>query len=343
MSMMWWLALAMQAAAPAPAPASSAAAPVSGVVDLGANLERFAYPWPVRQMAVPLASGEAAQVAFMDVRPKGAGNGRTVVLLHGKNFCGATWEATARALLADGYRVVIPDQIGFCKSSKPVGYQYTLVGMAATTEAVLRQIGVTRASVVGHSMGGMLAMRFAIQFPERVERLVLVNPLGLVDRLAQGVPYSSVAKLFEGERKTNAASIKAYQLRNYYHGTWKPEYDRWVRMAAGMSAGVGRDTVALAQAKTSQMILTQPVFYELERIIAPTTLMVGGLDETAFGRAEAPEALRALLPAIPKLAPAAVRRIKGAKLVRWPDLGHSPQVEAPARFQQALREALAGR
>src|SRR4051812_40701661 len=104
--------LLVGAAEPAPQP------------DFGANLERFAYPWPVQTMTIDVV-GAPAQVAFMDVAPPRP-NGRTVVLLHGKNFCGATWEGTARALGEAGYRVLIPDQLGFCKSSKPRAAQYSL-------------------------------------------------------------------------------------------------------------------------------------------------------------------------------------------------------------------------
>lgn len=307
--------------------------------DFGAQLERFAYPWPVKTFAMTVV-GAPATMAFMDVMPERP-NGRTVVLLHGKNFCGATWQSTARALSAAGYRVVIPDQLGFCKSSKPRNAQYSFEMMADATRRLLAAQGVTHAAVVGHSMGGMLAMRYAIMFPQAVDRLVLVNPLGLRDRSEDGVPYTPVDMLWEGEKKTSYDSIKAYQLANYYHGAWKPAYDRWVWMQAGMYQGSGRDTVALAQAKTSEMIRTQPVAHELYRVKPATSLIVGTLDRTAFGRAQVPESLRAFLQPIPKVAEGAVKRFPNARLVRMEGLGHSPQVEDPARFEATLLAELA--
>lgn len=307
--------------------------------DFGAMLERFTYPWPVQTMEFDIA-GAPAQMAFMDIaapRP----NGRTVVLLHGKNYCGATWESTARALIGAGYRVIVPDQIGFCKSSKPRAAQYSFEMMASFTRRLLESRGVRRASVVGHSMGGMLAMRYAIMYPDAVDRLVLVNPLGLKDRSEEGVPYVDVETLWANEKKTSYASIKAYQLENYYHGSWKPSYDRWVWMVAGMYRGAGRDAVALAQAKTSEMIKTQPLAHELYRITPPTTMIVGTLDKTAFGRAQAPPNLRRFLEAIPLIAPKAVRAMPNATLVTLDGLGHAPQVEDPARFEKTLLTALA--
>jgi pimeloyl-ACP methyl ester carboxylesterase len=315
-----------------------AADPPQSVPDFGPNLERFAYPWPVQTMTVDLVGGPA-QMAFMDVAPARP-NGRSVVLLHGKNFCGATWESAARSLTRVGYRVLIPDQIGFCKSSKPRAAQYSFEMMATLTRKLMVSRGITRATIVGHSLGGMLAMRFAIEYPESVDRLVLVNPLGLKDSQMEGVPYADVDTLWDGEKKTSYASLKAYQQANYYHGTWKPAYDRWVWMLAGMYQGSGRDTVALAQAKTSEMIHTQPVAHELGRIAPPTVLIVGTLDKTAFGRQQVPPSLQKFLEAIPMLAPQAARQMKNARLVTMDGLGHAPQIEAPERFEAVLLEAI---
>ena len=249
--------------------AAAPAAPVP-VPALGPNLERFAYPYPVERFGAR-AQGEAVEMVYMDVPAEGTPNGHVALLLHGKNFCGATWEGTARALAKAGYRVIIPDQIGFCKSSKPTGFQYSFAQLAELTRRLLDDRHVERAVVVGHSMGGTVAVRLALLYPGWVERLVLVNPLGLTDRVAQGVPYADLDALMLEEATTDAESIRRYQLANYYHGTWRPEYDRWVTMLAGMYAGRGRDTVIAAQARTSEMIATQPVAYELGRLRVPVT------------------------------------------------------------------------
>ncbi|RZL28104.1 MAG: alpha/beta hydrolase [Sphingomonas sp.] len=322
-------------------PAVGIAADPVAAPELGANLERFTYPWPVQTMTFDVV-GQPATMAFMDIAPARP-NGRSVVLLHGKNFCGATWESSARALANAGYRVLVPDQIGFCKSAKPRAAQYSFEMLASFTRRLMEARGIPRAAIVGHSFGGMLAMRFAILYPDAVERLVLVNPLGLKDRSEEGLPYVDVDTLWAGERKASYASIKAYQQQNYYHGTWKPAYDRWVWMLAGMYQGAGRDAVALAQAKTSEMIKTQPVAHELYRLKPPTTLLIGTLDRTAFGRAQTPSNLRQFLEAIPVVARKAVTQMPNATLVPLDGLGHSPQVEDPARFEKVLLATLARR
>jgi pimeloyl-ACP methyl ester carboxylesterase len=317
----------------------AAAQPKPVAADLGANLERFDYPYPVKRFRVT-SQGQPVDVAYMDLAPRRP-NGRTVVMLHGKNFCGATWGETAHALAVGGYRVIVIDQVGFCKSSKPTGFQYSFHALAEIDAKLIDSLGIDRFILVGHSMGGMLATRFALLHPLRLEWLVLVNPLGLANRLAQGVPYADVDTLVAEESATTAASIKAYQLRTYYHGRWNPDYDRWVEMLAGMYRGPGKPIVVAAQARASEMIQTQPVAYEFGRLRVPTTLMVGMLDTTAFGRQRAPLEIRNSIPAIPELARRVVGQIPEANLIPFDDLGHAPHVEAPARFQTALLKLLA--
>lgn len=274
-------------------------------------------------------------MSFMDVAPDNP-NCQTAVLLHGKNFCGATWEVTAQALLSAGYRVLIPDQVGFCKSSKPPEAQYTFAMMANFTRRLMdaRQIG--EAIIIGHSTGGMLAMHFAVMYPDKVSRLVLINPLGLTDRAAEGADYVPLDELIEQERAKDRASIRQYQLKTYYHGNWDARYDRWVDMLAGQYASDNGELVAVAQAKTSEMILTQPVSQHLEKLTMPVTLMIGMLDTTTFGKGQAPAEVRDRLKPIPVLAEEAARRMPNAKLITFPSSGHSPQVEAPEEFNRAL-------
>lgn len=309
-------------------------------VPLGADLERFHYPAPV-QWYEASSQGQLIRMAYFDLAPTVRANGITVVLLHGKNFCSATWYETAAGLAGAGFRVIAPDQVGFCKSSKPAGYQYSFHAMAELTRGLLDQAGTGNVVLVGHSTGGILATRFALLHPARVSRLVLVNPLGLNDTLAEGVPYTDLGSLRMEEAKTDAASIKAYQLRNYYHGEWRPAYDRWVAMLAGQYASPDGDVVRDAQARLSDMIQTQPVAAELPRLTMPTTLIIGMRDLTAFRAGSAPPERRTQIRTVPQAAETVVKAIPDAQLIRLEDLGHSPQVEAPARFLETLKASIA--
>lgn len=304
----------------------------------GPELEGFDYPYPVRQFAFA-SQNENLHMAYMDVAPAGAPRG-VVVLPHGKNFCGATWEATIRVLREAGYRVIAPDQIGFCKSSKPARYQFSFQQLARNTRALLTSLGVKRATIVGHSTGGMLAIRYALMYPDAVRRLVLVDPIGLEDWKAKGLPSISVDQWYERELKTSAESIRRYEQATYYAGEWKPEYQRWVDMLAGLYGGPGREAVAWDAALLDDMIYTQPVFYELGMVAPPTLLIIGGKDTTALGKDLAPPELRAKLGDYPRLGKDAAHLIPDASLIVFPDLGHAPQIQDPAAFNKALLENL---
>lgn len=305
----------------------------------GPQLEGFAYPFEVKRFDLA-SQGKALSMAYMDVAPTAEANGRTIVLLHGKNFCGATWEATIRALAGAGYRVIAPDQIGFCASSKPEGYQFSLNQLADNTHKLLAALGIEKAAMMGHSMGGMLAARYALAFPQATEKLVLVNPIGLEDWQAKGVPYATIDQLYQNELTTSFERIKAYQLKFYYNGQWKPAYDRWVAMSAGLAGGPGKEIVAWNQAQTSDMIFTQPVVHELGNIAVPTLLFIGTNDKTAPGANRASQEVAQSLGNYAELGRQTAKAIPGARLIEFDGLGHSPQVEAPEAFHKALLGAL---
>lgn len=306
----------------------------------GPHLEGFDYPHPIKRFELT-SQRQPLSMGYMDVQPPGEANGRTVVLMHGKNFCAATWQESIAVLSENGYRVIAPDQIGFCSSSKPKGYQFSFSQLSYNTDALLDSLDLDRVTLIGHSMGGMLASRLALNHPQRVEQLVLVNPIGLEDWQAEGVPYASVDTLYEGELETSFEKIKGYQKKFYYNGNWKPEYDRWVEMLAGMYTGEGKEVVAWNQAQTSDMVFTQPVIHEFNRISMPTLLLIGGKDRTAPGANRAPDALAERLGNYPELGRHAASLIPNATLVPFPELGHSPQVEAPSVFHKALLRGLA--
>jgi len=308
----------------------------------GGELQGYTYPEPVRQFDFS-SQGESLHMAYMDVKPADgvAANGRTVVLLHGKNFCGATWGASITVLSQAGYRVVVPDQIGFCKSSKPAHYQYSFQQLAANTHALLASLGIGTATLIGHSTGGMLGIRYALMYPQQVAQLVLVDPIGLEDWKAKGVPAITVDQWYARELQTSADKIRSYEQATYYAGQWRAAYEPWVQMLAGMYRGPQRELVAWNSALLYDMIYTQPVIYELGNLQMPTLLIIGDKDTTAIGRDFSPPEVRARLGHYPELARLAAQSIPRVKLLEFPDLGHAPQMQDPAAFHQALLAGLA--
>ncbi|MGA7328285.1 MAG: alpha/beta hydrolase [Rhodomicrobium sp.] len=302
-------------------------------------LSDFNYPFEVHRFEftsqkLPLS------MAYMDVAPQGPANGDTAVLLHGKNFCGATWEMTIRALIARGYRVIAPDQVGFCKSSKPEHYQFSFHQLAANTHALLQQLGVKNPIIMGHSTGGMLGFRYALMYPKETKALVEVNPIGLEDWKAKGVPFATIDQLYQGELKTTADSIRNYERNTYYAGEWKPEYDKWVDILASMYRGKDGELFAWSQALTSDMIFCQPVVYEFGNIRVPTLLLIGAKDNTAIGKNRASPEVAQHLGDYKKLGPETAKAIPGSVLVMFPDYGHAPQIQDPGRFNEVLLQHL---
>ncbi|GCB03213.1 alpha/beta fold hydrolase [Ralstonia sp. SET104] len=331
-SMALTVALSMAAAA------AQAAATETGPV-YGPRLEGFEYPAPVKLFKFE-SQGSALEMAYLDVAPRQP-NGQVAVLLHGKNFCAATWEGTIQALTGAGYRVIAPDQIGFCKSSKPRAYQYTFQQLAHNTHALLASLGIGQAIMIGHSTGGMLATRYALMYPTEVSRLVMINPIGLEDWKAKGVPSMTVDQWFSREKQTTAERIRVYEQSTYYAGQWRAEYEPWVQMLAGMYRGPERDLVAWNSALLYDMIYTQPVVYEFGQLRPATLLLIGQKDTTAIGKDAAPPQARAQLGHYPELGRAAAKAIPRATLVELPNAGHAPQIQDPDALHNALLDWLA--
>jgi pimeloyl-ACP methyl ester carboxylesterase len=305
--------------------------------DLDINLENYQYPFPVSFIEFE-SQGENVKMAYMDLKPEKP-SGKTIMLLHGKNFNGAYWEQTASALLKLGYRIIVPDQIGFGKSSKPAHYQYSFHDLSANTKKILDKLNIEKTIVLGHSMGGMVATRFTLMYPATVEKLILENPIGLEDYKLK-VPYQSVDKWYQSELKSDFNSIKNYQLTSYYDGKWKEGYTRWVNLLAGWTLNKDYPKIAWNSALTYDMIYTQPVCYEFEKINVPTLLIIGQRDRSAVGKNLAPEDVRKTLGNYPELGKQTKARIKNSQLVELDNIGHLPHIEDFDRFFQSLSRFL---
>ncbi len=306
------------AAAPAPEP-------------LGIALEGYPYPFPVKQLALQ-SDGQDLRMAYMDVAPTGAPNGRAAVLLHGKNFFGAYWEGPIRALAAAGFRVIVPDQLGFGKSSKP-DLHYTFELLAQATKRLLDELGVKEVAVIGHSMGGMLATRFALMYPQATTQLVLENPIGLEDYRAK-VPYQSVEANYKNTLGQTEESLRKFIGSYFAH--WKDAYEPYVQVPFRWTLSAEYPRYARASALTYDMIYTQPIVYDLPRVRTPTLLVVGQSDHTVVGRQLVSKEVLATLGDWPALGKKAASAIPGARLVEVPDAGHIPHLEAPEKFRDAL-------
>ena len=281
------------------------------VEPMSITLDNLPYPHPVHHLPLTMG-GEDVRMAYMDVHPRSAANGRTVVLLHGYNFFGEYWAGTIAALRNRGFRVVVPDQIGFGRSSKPIGY-YSFHQMAAHTKALLDHLGVEEAAVVGHSMGGMLATRFALMYQESTTHLVLVNMVGMEDsRILR--PWRSLEEVYQGILNRTDESVRAGQER--YYVEWRPEFEKYVQVHLRWALSAEWPRFAMVRALTSQMMYEQPVVHEFPWVEVPTYILGGAEDGPRFR----------------DIAGGVAEAIPGARIHLLDDVGHNPHLEAPDRF-----------
>src|SRR6202011_1377585 len=290
----------------------------------GIGLEGFAYPYPVSMLALN-NDGEQLRMAYMDVAPAQP-NGRIVMLLHGRNFPSSYWAPVIKTLVDAGYRVVVPDQIGFGKSSKPLG-ELHFDTLARNTIALLDHLQIARADIVAHSLGGMLGARIARAYPDRVGHLLLAAPTGLEDYRLY-VPPTPTEKVLESEDKLTSEGYRKQLETNYsiklppdqitpfidarFNIKGSAEYPRWLR--AFVSSG--------------QMIYREPVVHEIPLISEPTLFIMGADDHNAPGKPNAPEALRPKMGQNAELAKALTAKMPNASAEVIPDTGHLVFLEA---------------
>lgn len=302
---------------------------------LSAALDGFPYPHSVQHFPVTL-EGQPQQLAYMDVPPSAPANGRTALLFHGRNFGGYYWENTIRFLAQQGFRVVVPDQIGFGKSSKPdIGLSFHAA--ADQTRQLLDHLNVGKVVLIAHSMGSMFGVRFALMYPERVEQLVLEGPIGLEDYRLK-VPFATREDLAK-----EAASQSREALDRFYRGYfvhWKPEYQVFADVAWRWAVGPDADLLVRVAAQTYRMAYEQPVVYEISRLRMPVLIVGGSKDRSAIGRNRVSPEVRDTMGRFSELVPAAAAAIPDGRGVLLDDVGHIPHLEAPDRFQALLTEFL---
>lgn len=302
----------------------------------GINLEGFPYPYPVQLFPV-VNDGEHLQMAYMDVAPVQP-NGRIALLLHGRNFPSSYWAPVIKTLTDAGFRVVVPDQIGFGKSSKQSGDLH-FDTLARNTMALLDHLGIAKAEVVAHSTGGMLAVRIARAYPDRVAHLVLTAPIGLEDYRFY-VPPVPTEKIIEAETKLTAEGYRKQLETNYalklppdlvtpyiearFNIKGSADYPRWLR----------------AFVASYQMIYREPVVHEIPLVSQPTLFIMGADDHNAPGRPYAPEALRAKMGKNAELAVALAKLMPNARAEVIPDTGHLVFLEARQKYDALLLDFL---
>lgn len=288
--------------------------------------EECPYPYPSSYLPLTLY-GQDVRIAFMDVAPQGTANGHTVMIFHGHNFAGFYFGNIIDALRKDGFRVIVVDQIGYGRSSKPI-IPYSLNDMARNSNAILESLKISKAMVLGHSMGGMVAARFASLYPDVVERLVIYNPIGLVDTRHGRAPGNIDAQ-YKSALGATYQTVRAGLFRYVAHNpnAWNAEFEKYARIRYGWTLGAEWPRLAMVQTLTGNVIQSDPVVYDWAHIKAPT-MAFGGAEDVLPGSAKLfQERMKVLAETIPN---------GNGKLNLLPGLGHVPHLEAPDKVLPPL-------
>lgn len=302
-----------------------------------ALLSNYEYDFKVNYFNLE-SQKQSLKMAYIYLKPTQA-NMPAVVLMHGKNFNGDYWTSTAQYLQSLGYGVLIPDQIGFGKSSKPSNYQYSFAALAHHTHALMNSLNIKKSIVLGHSMGGMLASRFALMNPNATTKLILLNPIGLENYL-QYVDYKDTNFFYKNELAKTPQGVKNYQQKNYYDGKWNTKFSALTDFMVGQIQGPDSDKIAWVNAKTYDMIFTQPVITEFKDLAVPVKLIIGTRDRTGPGRNWKKDGVDYELGRYDKLGKHAATLIPNAQLFELDNLGHLPHIEDFERFKNVLQKAL---
>lgn len=272
-----------------------------------------------RYLAAP---GDMVQLAGwrLHVRDSGPRDAPAVLLIHGFGASLHTWEPWAE-LLASTHRVIRFDLPGFGLTGPDPTGDYSDGRSVEVLAALMDQLGVGRASVVGNSLGGKIAWNFAVRHPDRVDRLVLISPDGFaspgfeygrkvsvppVMRLLPYVLPKPLLRMSLAPAYANPATLTDATVTRY----------RDLMLAPGVRRAI--------LARTEQVMLQDPVPL-LRRIEAPTLLLWGEKD--------------AMIPF--SNAADYLRTIPHATLVALPGLGHVPFEEAPLPSFEPVRAFLA--
>jgi pimeloyl-ACP methyl ester carboxylesterase len=258
-----------------------------------------------------------------------AGSGPPVVLIHGMVNSSRHWEAVARRLASD-YTVIAPDLIGHGDSATPRG-DYSIGAHAAAIRDLLAVIGVERATIVGHSLGGGVAMQFFYQFPQRTERLALISSGGLgreVSPMLRGAALPGVnALLAVGAHRRVLGALWSAGERMRERGNSKGVYLQAVARALRPLEQPGARTAFVHTLRSvidihGQRVSAQDRLYLLERF--PTLVVWGERDRTiplAHGRSTS-------------------EAVPGARFETLARAAHFPHLEDPAGLADVLRDWL---
>jgi pimeloyl-ACP methyl ester carboxylesterase len=242
-----------------------------------------------------------------------AGSGPTVILLHGLGGSTQVWQFNI-APLAEKYHVIVPDQIGFGKSDKPL-VNYRIRTYVDFLDQFCKELKIERATLIGNSMGGWIATMFTAAFPDRVDKLVLVDAAGYAP------PKDLDTSTFFGLNPTTREGMKILAGKVFYNKAFLTDAAIDQAIAARLAAGDGYTINSI----TESIIRGEDFLDDIAKTVKRPTLIVWGRQDGLVSLAEGERFNK---------------DIAGSKMVVIDQCGHVPNVEKPGEFNAAVLKFL---
>jgi pimeloyl-ACP methyl ester carboxylesterase len=246
-----------------------------------------------------------------------AGSGPAVILLHGLGGSSANWAPTI-APLAQKYRVLVPDQIGFGKSDKPM-LNYRVATLVDFLDGFYKQVGVQKATLVGNSLGGFTAAAFALAHPEKVDKLVLVDAAGFA------VTGDLDPRVLNGLNPSTRQQVKELLSLVFYN---KQQFGSDMVIEGFLASRVTAGDQYTIQRFIDSIGRGEDMLDGKLGAIKHPTLIIWGRED-------------GLTP--PAMGQRFNKEIAGSQLLIIEKCGHVPQLEKPAEFNGALLKFLGGK
>jgi triacylglycerol lipase len=267
------------------------------------------------QTTAPAIADKTATVYGVKIRYQEAGSGPVVVLLHGLGGDGSNWASNIAPLSAK-YRVIVPDQIGFGKSEKPF-INYRVATLVDFLNGLLKELKIERATLVGNSLGGFTAAAFTVKYPEKVDKLVLVDAAGYA------VPKDTDPRSFSPLNASTRDELKQIMSLVFYNKQYTSDAAIDLLFTQKMTRGDGYTI----QRFIESILRGEDVLDDKLDKIKQQTLIIWGREDG--------------------LTPLALgerfnKDIKGSQLFVIEKCGHVPQLEKAVEFNTALLKFLGG-
>lgn len=237
-------------------------------------------PWPVKTVALPAVNAAYGlppdtRVAYVELNPQ---RRPTLIFVHGLGSYLKFWRYQLDHFAEAGYRVLALDLPGYGKSDKPASFPYTTEAMADVVRAFARTVGAERPILVGHSMGGQVALSYAIRFPGELSALVLTAPAGFEYFSRREKAWFHRVFTVGLVKGTTEEGIWGSIRQNNFH-RWRPEFEWLIEERVRLAAARDFEPYAYAVVKSVHGLAHDDFVREhLDKVAVPTLIIHGDSD-----------------------------------------------------------------